>query len=254
MTRTILVTGSASGIGRATCALLESRGHKVIGLDVNDADILADLSTAKGREVGITQATMHSGGKLDAVITCAGLAGKDAAAMVSVNYFGTVKIIEGLRPTLMTSSAPRVVIVSSAASIMPVHQPVVGACLEMDEERATAATSDHAILTYASTKLALNHWMRENARLPAWAGSGILMNAIAPGTVRTPMTAPILETPEGRAMLAQATPIAVQEYAEPEDISGLLAFLASPDCRYMVGQTIFIDGGTENILRAGFGV
>lgn len=254
MARTILVTGSASGIGRATCALLKSHGHKAIGLDLNDADICADLSTPKGREVGIKQATIHSGGKLDAVITCAGLAGKDAAAMVSVNYFSTVQIIEGLRPTFKTSGAPRVVIVSSAASIMPVHQPVVDGCLEMNEAKATAATSDHEPLTYASTKLALNHWIRKNAHLPAWAGSGILMNAIAPGTVRTPMTAPILETPEGRAMLAQATPIAVQEYAEPEDISGLLAFLASPDCRYMVGQTIFIDGGTENILCASFGV
>lgn len=253
MARTILVTGSASGIGKATATLLRSRGCNVIGLDIQDtghgSDFIADLSTIQGRQHGIAKALEMSGGALDGVIACAGLAGANAKAMVAVNYFGTVAIVEGLRDALLASGAPRVAIVSSSAVILPSHQPLVDACLSGNETSALNETEGSDLMTYASTKLALSRWIRRTAILPEWAGSGILMSGIAPGTVRTPITAPILATAEGRAMLSEATPIGVKDYAEPEDIAPLLAFLASPDCCYMVGQTIFVDGGTETILR-----
>lgn len=63
------------------------------------------------------------------------------------------------------------------------------------------------------------------------------------------MTAPLLDTEEGRAILARSVPRAVPDAAEPVDIALLLAFLAGPDNRYMVGQVPFVDGGTEVILR-----
>lgn len=249
MARTILVTGSASGIGRATSDLLQLQGNTVIQLDIKDADIEVDLATANGRDEGIAQTIKLSGGKLDAIIACAGLAGADAKAMVAVNYFGTVAIVEGLHGALASSGAPRVVIISSLASVLPIHRTLVDACLLGDEAAAMAQTSAGDVLAYASTKRALSCWIRRTAILPEWAGNGILINGIAPGTVRTPMTAHILATDEGRAMLAQVTPIAVKDLAEPEDIAPVLAFLGSPECRYMVGQTIFVDGGADVILR-----
>jgi NAD(P)-dependent dehydrogenase (short-subunit alcohol dehydrogenase family) len=254
MTRTVLVTGSASGIGQATAALLRSRGVTVIGLDLANADIEADLGTAEGRSRAIADVTAMAGGKLDGVIACAGVVSENGQLMVAVNYFGTLAIVEGLRAALLASDAPRVAIISSSASILPSHPPLVEACLAGDEAAAqnvalNAKHNGHGGLAYGSTKLALSRWIRRTAIRPEWAGSGILINGIAPGLVLTPMTAPILATAEGRATLEQATPIAVSQYAGPQDIAPLLAFLASPDCRYMVGQSIFIDGGMEVILR-----
>ena len=63
------------------------------------------------------------------------------------------------------------------------------------------------------------------------------------------MTEPLLATEQGRDLLARAVPRAVQRIADPVDIALLLAFLASPDNRYMVGQVPFCDGGKDVLLR-----
>lgn len=249
MTRTILVTGAASGIGKATADLLRMRGDKVIGLDLRDADILADLSTIEGRRSGVERAISLSGGTLDGVVACAGIAGGATDAVIAINYFGTIAIIQGLRDTLAAAATPRVAVISSGACIMPAHQPIVDACLAGDEAMAKAAAAGMDGLTYPSTKQALSRWVRQNAILPQWAGQGIFMNAISPGIVVTPMTEPMFETEKGRELIATAPPIAVADYASADDIAPLLAFLVSADCRYMVGTNIFIDGGGEIMFR-----
>lgn len=250
MSRTILVSGSAGGIGAATAVWLSAQGNRVIGLDLKDADICADLCTAEGREEAIAAAIRLGEGALDAVIACAGLANAaDPDGMIGVNYFGTVRLIEGLRDTLAKSAAPRVAVVASSAAILPSDPEIVDACLSGDEAAARDAGGKQPALVYSSTKLAISRWLRRNAARPEWAGADILLNGIAPGTIRTAMTAPILATAEGRAMLAEATPIAVDDYAGPADVAPLLGFLGSPECRYMVGQIIFIDGGKDVIKR-----
>src|SRR4051812_31467877 len=100
--RTYVITGSASGIGRTTRQLLESQGHRVIGADLRDADIIADLSTAKGRQTLIDQATELSGGVVDGVLAVAGV---DIAgpATVAINYYGALATLEGLQPLLLKS-------------------------------------------------------------------------------------------------------------------------------------------------------
>lgn len=248
MQRTVLVTGSANGIGSATASRLSAAGHHIVGLDLREADIVADLATGAGRASAIE--VVSGLPKLDAVIACAGLAGAAVEAMVAVNFFGTVALLEGIRPILAASASPRAVAISSSAIILGHDDRLVDACLEGDEGEAVrlAATLDSRIV-YSSTKVALSRWIRRSAIQPEWAGAGILLNAIAPGTVLTGMTKPILATPEGRAMLSEATPIAVGTYAEPEDVAPLLEFLAGPECRYIVGQTIFIDGGKDAIRR-----
>lgn len=249
MARTVLVTGSTNGIGAATAELLKARGANVIGLDLRGAEICADLCTPEGRGAAVAETLDLSGGKLDAIIACAGLAGSDTAAMIGVNYFGTVALLEGLRQALSASAAPRVAVITSSATILPSDPDVISACLAGDEAAANAAAQTDTTMVYASTKHALSRWLRRTAILPEWAGAGILLNGIAPGAVLTNMTAPILATAQGREMLRKATPIAVAEYAPPQDIAPLLAFLASEECRYMVGQVIFIDGGKDVIMR-----
>lgn len=247
--RTILVTGSARGIGEATVRRLTAEGHRPIGLDIDDADIAADLSTTEGRAAALRGVEERCGGTLDGVIACAGLASPDVEAMVAVNYFGTVALIEGLLPLLAASDQPRAVAVSSSSIILGHDEALVEACLAGDEAGAKALAASDSRSVYASTKVALSRWVRRTAIRPEWAGRGVLLNAVAPGTVLTRITRPILATEEGRAMLAEATPIAVPAYAEPEEVAPLLTFLASADCRYIVGQTIFIDGGKDAIRR-----
>lgn len=101
-TRTYVVTGSASGIGAATTAMLRERGATVIGCDLDDAEIRADLSTPAGRRSLVDQVTER--GPVDAVLA---VAGGGRTGLVETNYFGTVATLEGLRPLLAQSDAPQ---------------------------------------------------------------------------------------------------------------------------------------------------
>jgi NAD(P)-dependent dehydrogenase (short-subunit alcohol dehydrogenase family) len=67
--------------------------------------------------------------------------------------------------------------------------------------------------------------------------------------VFTPMTVPNFATPEGRATMHQVAPIAVPEHGKPEDIAEVLDFLVNLERSYLLGQVIFVDGGTDAFLR-----
>jgi len=246
--RTTLVTGSRSGMGRAVATLLAARGERVIGVDVADADIVADLSRAEGRAAAIDATKELAADGLDAVIACAGLAIPDGPLMIAVNFFGATDLIAGLHPLLAKGRAPRAVAIVSTASILPTDAELVELCLAGDEAAALARAADNP-LSYASSKLALLRWIRRTSIQPGWADAGVLLNGVAPGLVLTPMTAPIMATEEGRAQLARSAPYVTPDPAVAEDIAPLLAFLASPENRYMVGQVPFCDGGKDVLLR-----
>ena len=101
--RTIAITGSASGMGAALSGRLTAAGDRVIGVDLRNADVEADLGTSAGRAQAIERVTELSDGALDGLVTLAGLAGlpeRPASLLISVNYFGTVELLAGLRPLL----------------------------------------------------------------------------------------------------------------------------------------------------------
>ena len=211
--RTTIVTGTRSGMGKAVAMLLAERGERVIGLDVADAHINADLSTAEGRQSGVDAAIALSGSSIDAVIACAGVAVSDGPQTVSVNYFGVVDLINGLHPILAAGQMPRVVVVASSANMLSTDAAIVSACLNHDE----ALARDKAVNNpdaYASSKLAITRWIRRTAITAGWADKGVLMNGIAPGLVRTAMTAPLLETVEGREILARSAPFVTPSNAK----------------------------------------
>jgi NAD(P)-dependent dehydrogenase (short-subunit alcohol dehydrogenase family) len=92
MSRTYVITGTASGIGRATAERLRADGHTVIGVDIKDADIIADLSTDGGRATLVKEVTQRSGGRIDGVIAVAGLVAARPVT-VGVNYFGATAFL-----------------------------------------------------------------------------------------------------------------------------------------------------------------
>ena len=143
---TIAVTGSASGMGASTSARLAKEGHRVIGVDLKDAEVVADLSTADGRWAAIEGVNEACDGVLDGLVTFAGLAGKPGrpgGLLVAVNYFGTVELLEGLRPLLAAGTNAAAVAISSNSTTSQPGFPLslVEACLAGDE-RAAAALAD----------------------------------------------------------------------------------------------------------------
>ncbi|MEP6843806.1 MAG: SDR family oxidoreductase [Pseudolysinimonas sp.] len=255
MARTYVITGAASGIGKATSELLIERGHRVIGVDIHGSDITADLSTAEGRSALVAQVAEHSGGAIDAIIANAGLA-TPTAAIIAVNYFGTIATLTGLRPLLIGSSAPRAVATASMASLFPPDDVLLDALLTGDEAAALArgseleaAGGDLANLIYGTTKRALARWIRNNAATAAWAGAGIPLNAIAPGVVETPMTAGMTGSQEARDALLSMVPMPLNGIFQPRDVGYLLAWLTSEENAHLCGQVVFIDGGSDVVIR-----
>ncbi|MDH4140657.1 MAG: SDR family oxidoreductase [Coriobacteriia bacterium] len=256
MPRTYVIAGTASGIAAATARTLRERGETVIGIDIHDADIVADLSTKQGRLDAADQAIEMAGGKVDAAIACAGLA-HPIAKTVSVNYFGMTEWLEALAPTLAKSEAPRAAAISSMASLMPNDKALVEAmCVDDDEAKALARAQELVDigggmeqLIYGSTKRAISRWVRRQCVKDQWAGNCIPLNAVGPGIVRTPMTADMIATEEARAGLDAQVPMPCNYYLEPEQVGYLLIWLASIENTHTTGQTIYIDGGSDAVLR-----
>lgn len=222
--RTYVITGSASGIGFTTKEYLESQGHRVIGADLRDAEVIADISNTKGREALVRQVTELSSGTIDAVLAVAGV---DAAgpATVSVNYYGAIATLEGLRSLLLNSSTPRAVAVSSITSVHPYDQQMLNMLLNGTEEQAKrrATVAEYA---YATSKRALSMWIRRTAISAEWAEAGIPLNAIAPGLVRTALLSRLFDDPAVESRIRAGTPMPLKGPYEPIAAAHLLAFLA----------------------------
>lgn len=255
MARTYVITGSASGIGAATARILKARGDRVIGIDLTDAEVEADLATPRGRLEAAQHAVERAGGAVDGVIASAGISAPVPQTM-AINYFGVTELLTALLPALRRSEAPRVAVVSSMASLQPVAADLVDAALRGDETgalaigRALQAQGEEAgYLNYSSSKRALSRWVRRESISDAWAGSGIPLNAAAPGTVLTPMTDQLLATDEGRAMVDAAVPMPLNYHQSPESIGHLLIWLTSVENTHVTGQTIYCDGGADASLR-----
>jgi len=254
MARTYVITGSASGVGAAAQAKLEDQGHRVIGIDLTGAEIAADLSTPAGRAEAVRQVEERTD-VVDAVIASAGLS-DPVAVTVAVNYFGVTGVLEGLRPLLVKSSAPRAVVVSSMATLQPNSPELVEACLAGDENRAMdlAATLEAqgpgpGYLNYPSSKRAISRWVRRESITPEWAGKGIALNAVAPGVILTPMTEQLLATPESTAMVDAQVPMPLNYHQEAGAVADLLIWLTSTENSHCAGQTIYCDGGADAVLR-----
>jgi NAD(P)-dependent dehydrogenase (short-subunit alcohol dehydrogenase family) len=254
MTKNVVITGSASGIGAATAAKLASEGYAVFGIDRAGADCNVDLGTPEGRSTALEAARTFANGSLSAFVPCAGISGlpgREGSLVASVNYFGTVSLIEGLRDLLAAAGASSVVAISSNSTTTQPGVPmdVVEACLAGDEAAARSlADAASSIATYPATKLALAWWIRAKSVDPSYVGHGIHLNAIAPGMIETAMVA------EGRndptiGKFFDLFPIPRGQTGRPEEIAGVISMLLSDVGRNFVGSVLFVDGGTDALNR-----
>jgi NAD(P)-dependent dehydrogenase (short-subunit alcohol dehydrogenase family) len=207
-----------------------------------------------GRSALIADVARLSGGTVDAIVANAG--GGPPETSLALNFFGAVATLEGIRPLLGGSRAPRAVAVSSISSLRPPHEGILAACLRGEESAATAmgreviARDAEAGLTlYGSAKHALQLWCRSHAATPTWAGAGILLNVVALGFYDTPAAAYVLSNPDSRSAMAQMVPLRDAFPGRPAEAASLLAWLVSPDNSQLTGQVLFADGGFECSVR-----
>ncbi len=246
MTKTAAVTGAASGIGQAACRRLLDAGWIVYGLD-NARDRLdsvasefparfhkvpCDVTNAAAVTAAFeTIATMSPG--LNALVTCAGvlrtalmedMSIEDFDLVLNVNTRGTFLSAQKALPLLRAAASPddpsRVVLLSSVAALRP--KIVSGA--------------------YAASKAAVSQLCRVMAA--EWAPSGVLVNALAPGTVDTPMVAAVSDPTASKGYRPSGVS-PVGRIAQPGDIVDVMMFLLSDGARYVTGTTIPVDGGTQ---------
>ncbi|MFE8013922.1 SDR family oxidoreductase [Streptomyces antibioticus] len=263
---TFVVTGSASGIGAASAARLRESGHRVIGVDLRDADVIADLGREEGRRRAVTEILAACGGVLDGVAAVAGVGPdtRDAAAVVSIDYFAPVALLDALRPALASSGAGRALVISSnAATTVPLIDDTLMDLLLAGSEDAARKHAEEAqgalptalletspgISAYATSKLALARWVRRTAVTPAWARRGILLNAVAPGAVLTPLMTGSTGATADSDPDAFPTPMPLGVFGRPEDIAFWVEQFLRPEARFATGAVLFVDGGTDAVMR-----
>jgi NAD(P)-dependent dehydrogenase (short-subunit alcohol dehydrogenase family) len=246
------ISGAASGIGRAARQRLEREGHQVLGIDLRGVEVACDLSAPDGRRFAVWKVREHTGGKLDGLLACAGLGPQcaDRPQVVAVNYFGAVALLEGLRDCLAAGAPSAAVAISSNSStITNMETPLVAACLEGDEARARTLAADlGGTQVYAGSKLALARWVRRHAPKREWAGAGVRLNAVAPGATLTPLLQEGLDDPlYGDAI--RNFPVPLGGFGRPEQIADTIAFLLGPESSFCCGSVLFVDGGSDALLR-----
>jgi len=264
-----VVTGSASGIGAAIRKRLEKSGDKVIGIDLRDAEIIADLATKEGRDAAIAGVKKMCGDHIDRFVACAGVIGsskEDISSIIAVDYFGVVDLLDGLFDLLRKGNNPSaVVIASNSASHWQLdaayqQHPLTLAILDRNEDEANRISnelSDPTIflgtpqprggIVYMAAKNAVVRAVRQ--RSMSWGNAGVRLNVVAPGPTSTPMLQRMLDDPKtGNSV--RALPIPLARYGKPEEQASTVVFLLSKEASYIHGIVVFVDGGVDAMVRS----
>jgi NAD(P)-dependent dehydrogenase (short-subunit alcohol dehydrogenase family) len=243
-----VVTGAASGMGRATSALLRELGAKVIALDIKpptDA-VEAYLETDLRDEASIDAALERIEAPVDGLFYCAGLPQKffPPLDLMLVNFVGARHLIRGLMPKMPSGSA--IACVSSIAGLgwpadLPTWLELVGTP-DFASAKSWCEDPAHSELIddgYSSSKAAMIVYVMQSASEAI--SSGLRINAISPGSTNTPLMPRFIEI-AGQAAIDAVKSVAGR-LAESEEMAGPLAFLNSPLASYINGANLVIDGG-----------
>lgn len=252
------ITGSASGMGRETAARLRDNGHSIIGVDIKDADIVADLSTPNGRKAAADGVLAASGNRLDGAVLAAGLGpspGRDRIRQIAaVNYFGVVELLAAWRAALAAAESAKVVVVASnsTTTIPAVPRRAVKALLGHDADKAVRTVRllgpAAPTMMYGASKIAVSRWVRRHAVLPEWAGSGVRLNALSPGAIMTPLLQEQLSNPR-QAKAVRSFPVPLGGFGDAGHMADWMCFMLSDAADFLCGSVVFVDGGTDAYFR-----
>jgi 3-oxoacyl-[acyl-carrier protein] reductase len=241
--KTALVTGASRGIGRASALALAAAGAQVLvhyGRGAAEADgviaeihkaggradaVAADLSAADGPHKLARLTRNIVGDRLDILVANAGVSKAATIEETTIENFDKLFAVSVRAPFFLVQQL--LPILSSGSSVVLLSS--LGA-------RAVLGT----IPAYAATKGAIDTLVRHFASL--LGARGIRVNAVAPGGVETDMSS-FLKTDAGRDLVLGIQ--AFKRIAQPDDIGGVVAFLASDEARWITGDTIHVDGGSK---------
>ncbi len=251
------VTGGSSGIGAKTVEYLRAQGHLVYNVDLKNGDIEANLADPAGRETVIDRLHALCENGLDGLVCCAGVSAScsNLKLILSLNYFGTICLCEGLRDLLLMRKGHCVVVSSNTISQGAARMDVVDLLNNHPDENRLLNLMDSYDATkmahpmYVASKYALARWVRRVSS--QWAAEGLHINAIAPGNVATAMTAALTGSYR-EAVMALPIPIHYHEdrLMDPGDIAASIVFLVSQQSHGINGIVLFCDGGTDALLNS----
>ena len=245
-------------MGLHTARRLRADGHRVIGVDLRDADVIADLSEPHGRRAAADAVLASAGGVLDGAVLAAGLgpgSGGDRSRLIAqVNFLGVVEPLTAWRPALAAADRAKVVVIASnsATTVPLVPRRTINALLAHDPDKAVRSLrllgERGSALMYAASKIAVSRWVRRHSVTRDWAGAGIRLNALAPGAVMTPLLeAQLAEPLEGKAV--RRFPIPVGGFGAADQLAEWITFMLSDAADFLCGSVIFVDGGTDAFFR-----
>jgi NAD(P)-dependent dehydrogenase (short-subunit alcohol dehydrogenase family) len=235
--RVALVTGAASGIGRAVADGFVAEGAFVAAVDVSECrlepgpavlGVQADVTDRPAMEAAVNRAREHFGG-LDILCNVAGITGPIVATgeypsdswdhVLAVNLTAAFTTIRAALPALIASGSGSIVNMASAQGLVAVP----------------------GMAAYAASKGGLIAMTRVIA--VEYAPAGVRVNAIAPGIVDTPMMHGFAEVMSPEAMTQMGAQIPLGRPGVPAEIANLAVFLASTESSYLTGAVISVDGG-----------
>jgi NAD(P)-dependent dehydrogenase (short-subunit alcohol dehydrogenase family) len=243
-------------MGAAVAAKLRDQGHRVIGVDLRDAEVDADLSTAGGRRDAAGAVLEDCAGRLDGAVLAAGLGPTPGAerSITEVNYFGVVDLLTAWRPALAAADRAKAVVFSSnsTTTVPAVPGRAIRALLAGDADKALRAYRIYGRMAppiaYAASKIAVSRWVRRQATEPDWAGCGIRLNALAPGAIMTPMLERQLATP-AEAKNIRRFPVPIGGFGDPDQLADWVVFMLSDSADFLCGSIVFVDGGSDAFFR-----